>query len=258
MSERTFKVDNPPTKGDDVKAWQEWLNEQMAHWRVDYRLKVDGLYQPITRDLTASVVHGLGLASAMSAMAEGVTPELRTKLRNKRLTPDEVRRHNERERNWLPGFRSKHETKLVHTPLDKILSSSWGYHPPVHDGVDLICKPNAVGFAICKAEVIRADNGGWWGKGAPSPTVAAKGDGIVVLRSLVDVGPFKKDLRFCYGHAEHVRVEVGDVVDAGDPICLAGLANAWHFHFMVHDRNDARGVGDRDPMLFVNYAIKNG
>mgnify|MGYP006144078397 CR=1 FL=1 len=143
-------------------------------------------------------------------------------------------------------------------PLARILQSSWGYHPPVHDGVDLICKPRAAGLAICKAEVVRADNGGWWGKGAPSPAVAAKGDGIVIIRCLVNQGPFRKGLNFCYGHAEKVRVKVGEKVEAGQVICEAGLANAWHFHFMVNDNKDTRGVGDRDPMPYVNYAIKNG
>lgn len=257
MSARTFRVDNPPMRGPDVAAWQEWLNGQLRLWRVDLRIPEDGEYGAITRSTTASVCHGLGLPSAREALAAGVTPDLRVKLRRKRLTREDLARFAARA-DWRADFRERHARRDVSPPLARILQSSWGYHPPVHDGVDLICQPRAAGLAICRAKVVRADNGGWWGKGAPSAAARAKGDGIVVLRSLVDVGPFRRGLQFAYGHAEHVRVEVGDTVEAGQVICEAGLANAWHFHFMVNGRQDARGVGDRDPMPFVRYAQRHG
>jgi hypothetical protein len=173
----------------------------MKTWGVDYRLEPDGDYGALTRDLTASVCHGLGLASASSAMKNGVTPKLRQKLRYKDQTPAEKKRFKARAE-WRQAFKARHARKDVCSPLARILSSSWGYHPPIHDGVDLICAPRAAGLAICRAEVVRADNGGWWGKGAPSAAIAAKGDGIVVLRSLINDGPFTKGLNFCYGHAE--------------------------------------------------------
>ena len=47
----------------------------------------------------------------------------------------------------------------------------------------------------------------------------------------------------------------GQVVEAGEVIAHAGFANAWHVHFMVNGRSDAKGVGDRDPMPYVEYAI---
>lgn len=255
MADRTFKLVDPHMQGDDVKAWQETLNRQMRTWSVDHRGDVDGDYGAITRDLTATVLFGLGIDQ--DAMKDGVSAELRIKVRNKRLTAAERTRFAARAV-WRGKLRKRYEHKSVAPPLSKILSSSWGYHPPVHDGVDLICPPNAAGFAICSGTIIRADAGGWWGKGAPSAAVAAKGDGIVVLKCDVDVGPFRRGLRFCYGHAEHPSVKVGDHVKAGELICRAGLANAWHFHFMVNARGDAKGVGDRDPMPFVNYACKHG
>jgi len=253
---RTFKITKPLVEGPDVATWQQDLNAQMKVWRVDYQLKVDGKYAQVTREMTATVCHGLGLASAASAMKDGVTHELRSKLRNKRLTLSEKARFKARAK-WRAELRKRHASSDVSPPLGKILQSSWGFHPPVHDGVDLICNPRAAGLAICKAKVIRADNGGWWGKGAPSPAVAAKGDGILVLRCLVNVGPFKPGLNFCYGHAEHMRVKVGETVQAGQVVCEAGMANAWHFHFMVNGRTDDRGVGDRDPMKFINYTLKS-
>ena len=260
MSERTFQVVNPPMRGGDVRAWKVSLNEQMETWGVDHRLPIyededRNLYDAATRSLTATVAHGLGLPSASSAMAEGVTPELRIKLRNKRQTPDDKVRFKARTA-WRKALARRYASPDVSPPLAVILEDSWGYHPPVHDGIDLICRPRAAGLAICKAKVVRADNSGWWGKGAPSPAVAAKGDGIVILRSLTDAGPFKPGLNFCYGHAERTRVDVGDVVEAGQVICEAGLANAWHFHFMVNGRSDAKGVGDRDPRPYLDYARK--
>lgn len=147
-------------------------------------------------------------------------------------------------------------TPSVARPLKSVLADSWGYHPPVHDGIDLICPARAPIYAMVRSRVLRADTGGWWGK-SPSGDVT-KGDGIVVLECLESVGPFRKGLRVCYGHAERPTVQVGQVVPAGARIGEAGLAVAWHIHLMVHGRNDARGVGDRDPGPFYRYAMKHG
>jgi hypothetical protein len=259
VSDRTFIIESPHMRGDDIKQWQRTLNRQMRTWDVDYELEADGDYGLLTRSLTASVCHGLGLASATEAMAHGVTPALRMKLRNKDLTPKELERYHGKRAKWRDGFRRRHLNKDVSPPLTKILQSSWGWTPPVHDGVDLICKENAPLLAICKAKVIRADAGGWWGKGAAPSNghPVSDGDGIIVLRSLVDVGPFKPTLNFGYGHAEGATVSVGDVVEAGDVIGRAGWAVLPHIHLMANARTDAKGVGDRDPMPFVKYAIAN-
>src|SRR6478609_3975924 len=85
-------------------------------------------------------------------------------------------------------------------PLKQITTDTWGYHPPVHDGVDLICPPREPALAVCRCEVVRVSPSGWWGKGAPSdPVLKAKGDGVIVLRSLVDAGPIRKGMNFVYG-----------------------------------------------------------
>jgi murein DD-endopeptidase MepM/ murein hydrolase activator NlpD len=259
MSDRTFELTSPHMTGDDIEQWQMTLNRQMKTWDVDYRLDPDGDYGSLTRSLTASVCHGLGLASASIAMEHGVTPQLRIKLRDKDLTTEERERYEGPRAEWRAAFRKRHQTKDVSLPLTKILQSEWGWNPG-HDGVDLICKPKAPLLAICKGEVVRADPAGWWGKGArPSNGhPVSDGDGIVVLRSVVDVGPFKKRLNFAYGHAENPQVKPGQVVEAGEVIAHAGFANAWHVHFMVNGRTDAKGVGDRDPMPFVEYAIAHG
>lgn len=95
---------------------------------------------------------------------------------------------------------------------------------------------------------------GWWNK-APTGDVA-KGDGIIVLRCEVDRGPFRKGLNIGYGHAEKAVVREGQRVKAGDHIGHAGLAVASHVHVMINDRSDTRGVGDRDPRPYYEYAQK--
>jgi murein DD-endopeptidase MepM/ murein hydrolase activator NlpD len=152
---------------------------------------------------------------------------------------------------------ARHDRALVATPIRRILSSSWGYHPGVHDGVDLICEEDAPCYAICDGTVVDVRSGGWWGKGAPAdPALREKGNGIIQIRCDVDAGPFRKGLVFAYGHAEKATVKVGDKVHAGDQVGHAGFANAWHLHFMVHAGGHLRGIGDRDPPPFVRYAIE--
>lgn len=257
MSEpRTFKVTQPHMKGDDVKRWQREIREEFERMSIDFPIIADGDYGVATRDATASLCNALGIVHG-TAMKNGVTPALRTKLRNRDLSAAEKKRYSgQKAKEYRRALRDKHKEGGVCSPLAKITASSNGYSS-WHDGVDLICPRDAPGFAVCKAKVIRADNGGWWGKGAPSPAVAAKGDGITIIRSLVNIGPIKKGMNFAYGHAEANRVRVGEVVEAGQRINKAGMANAPHFHFMVNMRSDDRGVGDRDPMPIVRYCIEH-
>lgn len=256
MSQRTLKITAPHMTGPDVIGWQRTLNDQMITWGVDYRLKADGDYGITTRSLGQSVRHGLGIAPEESR--DGFTPELRVRMRNKSLEPEELERfHSDELMAWRKAFKAKHEKGGVAAPLAKILTHANGWSG-WHDGVDLICPRDSPGFAMCAATVVRADEGGWWGKGAPADRkIREAGDGIVIIRALVDVGPIKKGMNFCYGHAEQPRVKVGQRVDAGDWICRAGMANAPHFHFMVNGRDDDRGLGDRDPWPIIDFCIRN-
>jgi murein DD-endopeptidase MepM/ murein hydrolase activator NlpD len=152
---------------------------------------------------------------------------------------------------------AKAAERKVHAPVDKILTDTWGYHPPGHDGVDVICEPDAVLRAMVKSKVIDVRTGGWWGK-APSGDVW-KGDGIIQIEVLEDVGPFRKGQHIGYGHAEKPYVKVGQIVVAGQPLGHAGLAVAWHIHLMVNNGEvGLRGVGTRDPRPLLDYAVKNG
>lgn len=135
--------------------------------------------------------------------------------------------------------------------------------PNGHDGIDLICAEDAPIRAMVKSRVVRVSAGGWWGNNPqPSPGhPISDGDGIIVLESLVDVGPFKPGLHLGYGHAEHATVKVGQVVEAGEVVGKAGYARTPHVHFMVNDDAPVnglyRGVGDRDPRPFLDYAKEN-
>lgn len=150
----------------------------------------------------------------------------------------------------------------VHVPIAPILAHSNGWAPG-HDGVDLISESSDEGWAICDGVIVDVRSSGWWGKGAQASHghPISDGDGIVQLQCSVDTGPFRKGMVFGYGHAEHARVEVGEQVKAGEVICHAGFANAWHFHFMVNGGDKRRadggfsGVGTMDPWPFVQYAM---
>lgn len=148
--------------------------------------------------------------------------------------------------------------KRVAMPLERIIQDDWGYHGSAHDGIDLICEEDAPIFAICEGVVIDVRAGGWWGKGArPSPGhPVSDGDGIIQIRCTVDAGPFRKGMHFGYGHAEHAVVREGQKVKAGQRLGRAGIANAWHVHFMANDGSTLRGVGNIDPRPYLNYAQK--
>lgn len=268
MSDRTLKVAAPPMKGDDVRGWQTDLLAIYAVWKVDHPLKTDGVYGVGTRSATAEVLYGLGISA--SAMKDGVTPALRIKVRSVlKGGNDDQRTKAERERSgkrkkWRADLRERYGVGLhVAPPLAKIITSAHGFKAG-HDGVDLICPPNATAYAICDAQVVDVRPGSWWGN---NPTGdASRGDGIIQIECRTDVGPFVRGMVFGYGHAEHAVVSKGEVVRAGEPLGKAGFANAWHLHFMARGAMTASekaqgrpsGVGTRDPMPFVRFAIEKG
>ncbi len=253
MSERTFKV---PMKGSDVKAWQDTIRKEFKHLGIDCPIKSDGVYGVHTRTYTAALLRARGIV-AKRAMENGVTPELRIKVRNRELNGTETQRfHAKTTKDYRAQLKKQWAPKKVHQPVSNILADSWDYHPPVHDGIDVICKPNAALFAMVKSKVIDVRASGWWGKTPSGDT--SKGDGIIQLEILENVGPFKKGQHIGYGHAEHARVKVGEIVEAGETIGLAGLAVAWHIHLMLNDGSTNKGIGNRDPRAILEYSKKHG
>lgn len=256
---RTFKIQASVMEGSDVREWQELIIDVGKSWGVDFPLKVDGKYGMATRSFGKMVLFGRGFSHEQ--LDSGITPWLRLLTRNPEDRPLAVRERAAQP--WRRHFRdnlrekfAKRVGKNVAAPIGKIITMTWGYHPGVHDGIDLICGAKAPIFALCDGEVIDVRPGGWWGN-SPSGEVW-KGDGIIQIRSLTNDGPFRKGMHFGYGHAEGSDVKIGEKVEAGDKLGEAGLAVAWHIHLMANNGEfGLRGKGSMDPRRFVDYAIAN-
>jgi len=256
---RTFKVDNPLMKGSDVKTFQRRIKELFKKMNIDCPIKADGIYGTHTRAYAAALVHANGM-SATVQMKDGVTPKLREKLRNVdgSLTAAQKKtKASAKRKAYRNDLRKRWSQQRVAKPVNTILADSWDYHPPVHDGIDVICAPNAPIFAMIRSKVVDVRSGGWWGK-APSGDVT-KGDGIIQLEVLETVGPFRKGDHIGYGHSEKACVKVGQIVQAGQLLGHAGLAVAWHVHLMLNDGSvGTRGVGNKNPRAILEYTKKNG
>jgi murein DD-endopeptidase MepM/ murein hydrolase activator NlpD len=199
-------------------------------------------------------------------LADGLTPELRTKLRHKHLTPEQASLSRARKKDWLVRFRKRHADNKVSLPTPIIEGDTWSWWPPsgpnqgkVHDGVDIIAPWNAPMLAPVRSKVVRADADGWWGKGA-APSAGhpiGDGDGIIILEVLEAVGPFRKGMHVCYGHGEHAAVDEGQVVRAGEFIGRVGWAKTSHIHWMINETAPVDGFytgrGDRDPTPYLAF-----
>lgn len=256
MSDRTFKLDKTTMEGEDVKEWQQTLLKEFKHLKIDNApIALDGIYGPTTRSISAVFLKASGLSPNL--VKNGITPHLRRKIRDRRFTELELKKRGSSEiKLFRAELRARWAETKVHTPATKILADSWGYHPGVHDGLDLIVPPDVPIFAMVKSKVIDVRSGGWWGK-APSGNVNL-GDGIIQLEVLEDTGPFKKGMHIGYGHAEKAKVRVGQTVKPGQVIGHAGLAVAWHIHLMVNDGKTTKGIGNVNPEPLYRYAVQNG
>lgn len=259
MSDRTFKVESPPMKGNDVEAWQESIVALFKKFKLPCPLKTDGVYGVGTRSMTSALVYACGL-SPKRELKNGVTPELRVKLRANKLTPAQSKVIGSKPwQTHMAKLKKQWTPVKVHTPVTKIVTDDWGFHPGVHDGEDVVTLPDPPIFAMVKCKIIDVRSAGWWGLGAPTnPKLKAKGDGIIQMEVLEDIGPFKYGMHIGYGHAEKATVKVGQIVNAGTMVGHAGFANAWHIHLMVNDGSTTKGIGTMDPRPFVDYAVKHG
>lgn len=254
---RTFKIQSPAMHGTDIRVWQELIKGIARSWGIHLPLKVDGVYGMATRSFSKTVCFALGFTH--DQLDDGITPWIRSLTRNPNMRTDgmDERKLGEYRKDFRDALRKKYERNDpdVAAPIGKILTMTWGYHPGVHDGIDLICGPNAPIYAICDAKVVDVRSSGWWGK-APSGNVAL-GDGIIQLECLTDDGPFRRGMHLGYGHAEKSSVHVGQHVKAGHVLGHAGLAVAWHVHFMANHGHTMRGIGEFDPEPLVRYALKH-
>lgn len=262
MADVTLYVKNPHMKGDLVKSWQQEIKAEFKKMDIDCPIEIDGFYGVGTRGFTASLCYALGMIPE-NVMENGVTPELRTRIRNRLLTDAEVKRMAERV-DWRRRLRERYASAAVsgvHRILKVVLTDDWGYHPGVHDGIDVVTTRSAQIFAPVRSKVIDVRGGSWWGKGAApsSGFPVSAGDGIVQLEVLESIGPFKEGFHIGFGHCENASVKVGQILDPGDKVAKVGIANSsWHTHLMYNDGGTTRGVGNRDPRPMLDYAQKNG
>lgn len=257
---RAFVVKKPFMKGEDVKDWQRRIRSEFKkQFDIDCPIEPDGVFGKHTLGYSAALVHAMGL-SAEKQLADGVTPELRKKIRDHELTGLQKKARDSKKRTeYRADLKRKWEPRKVHKITPKITTDAWGWHPGVHDGVDVCTPADAILFAMVKCEVIDVRASGWWNLGAPNdPSLKAKGDGIIQVKVLETVGPFRKGMHLAYGHAEKAKVKVGQVIPAGTVLGHAGFANAWHTHFMANRNSDLRGVGTLDPRPLIEYAEKHG
>lgn len=261
---RTFKIQAPQMKGGDVEAWEEELKGLFREIGISAPIVSNGVYGDIDRSYTKSFAYAIG-HDASKLIEHGVTPAVRSELRHwrERATSSQRKRMDERV-DWRRRLRDRYSRLRdadqgdVSLFIKKLLQDSWGYHPGVHDGVDMISLPDVPIYAPVRCKVIDVRSGGWWGLGAPSdPALRAKGDGIVQLEILETVGPFKRGDHIGLGHAEKARVKEGDVVSAGHWVANTGFANAWHIHCMQNDGSTSRGIGNKDPRPMIDYSIKH-
>jgi murein DD-endopeptidase MepM/ murein hydrolase activator NlpD len=237
------------------KALNNFTDKRLAEVR---RIEEDGTAGKQTRNRVLQCKWWLGYRDEERSREwdDGFLWRLRNPLTVKEGVQGKAAIERGQERRDAQKARVRRENESdVHSPL-VFTQDSWGYNPPGHDGVDLICAENAPLYAMTDGKIVRVSDD-WWGAGNPGGATGDRGDGIIVLRCSVDDGPFFPGLNICYGHAEHPTVRVGEQVKAGEIIGRAGLANAWHIHLMVNDNADVRGVGDRDPRPFYRYAMEH-
>lgn len=263
MSTRTFRIQSPQMKGPDIKSWEQELKELFAGIGIDAPIVDNGFYGAIDRSYLKSFVYAIGWDPHV--LEHGVAPELRSQLRHWKETQTEGAQKRMDERlDWRRRLRERYhkmqteDQGQVSLFLTKLLADSWGYHPGVHDGIDLISLPDVPIYAPFECEVIDVRSGGWWRLGAPAnPALRAKGDGIVQLKVLESIGPVKKGWHIGLGHAEKARVKIGDVVEAGTWVANTGFANAWHIHCMLNTGATIMGVGNLNPQAMIDYTIEH-
>jgi len=241
---RTFKVTKPHTKSKAVRGFQRDLNARFKRWKINIHVSEDGEYGPATRHAARQVMLGLGIA--ISDSKGGITPALRTKIRNpSRRTPEE-RARAKRHRSYLERLRKRvnsrgalrlrayHEAKRMHD-LD-IRESGFNRGKMV----DQIIRANqgALGEAWC------GDFMAWCYRKAGSKAVNRSWAGVAAVGGLAGVkrtkNPRKGDLvRFGFPPKDHIGMFVSWCNANGSPVAM-GQAS----HVKSLDGNTGGSGGD--------------
>jgi hypothetical protein len=105
---RTFVLISPNMEGDDIKQFQRTLNTRFEAWNIDKRIPDDGAYGSDTRHAAQQVCEGLGILHEQ-AMRRGVTPELRSKIRNPQRRTEQERARSERRKEYRAKLRERYK-----------------------------------------------------------------------------------------------------------------------------------------------------
>ena len=262
IAHRDLVVTDPPMRGRDIANLNRAVRQRLEMRRIDIPSPMHDMFTQAAALAAVEAGYYLGLLEATVLATDNgrrvCTQGAQTIIREPERRTDEQRARAKARQPQVargPRYYAELSGGSVAVPVDPIHADSHGFKAG-HDGVDLICDADDVVYAICDAKVIDVRAGGWWGKGAQASHghPIEHGDGIIQIECLVDKGPFRKGLHFGYGHAEKAVVKAGQRVKAGQKLGHAGFANAWHLHFMVNGGGTTKGIGDRDPMPFVNFA----
>ncbi|HEV2772514.1 MAG TPA: peptidoglycan DD-metalloendopeptidase family protein [Thermoleophilaceae bacterium] len=102
-----YRVTSPPMKSPRIRSLQRLLNHRFAKWRVNYRIREDGEYGPATHHAARRVAYGLGVAGGR--LANGLTPELRKKIRHPDSRSTRERERARRRGPWIRALRRRHK-----------------------------------------------------------------------------------------------------------------------------------------------------
>ncbi len=118
-----------------------------------------------------------------------------------------------------------------------------------HAGVDISMAEGTPLIALCRG-TIAAVSHTWYSSSN------GKGQGLVTIKSGVQVGPFPPGTMFGYGHPDTIFVKVGDTVEAGERIALSGNPGGGpHLHFFVNTAGVAGGNGNTNPTAIAKALL---
>jgi murein DD-endopeptidase MepM/ murein hydrolase activator NlpD len=108
MSDTVLRIKSKPMAGPTAKTWENDLKAWFKHWQIAYPLKRDGRYTEADRKAGERVLYGLGIDTSL--MENGVTPELRSKVRHGELTDEEHKRYKSKQRTeWRDKLRDNYK-----------------------------------------------------------------------------------------------------------------------------------------------------
>jgi murein DD-endopeptidase MepM/ murein hydrolase activator NlpD len=222
---RTFRLTKPELMhGRDVKAFQQLVNARFAAWAIAGRIGEDGVYGIETRHAAHQVALGLGLTSA--DYAHGITPAMRSLMRNpRRRTPEQLKRARAR-RGWLAKLRKREKGASGRYPLSvrgKLIGTPFaGTHRLGNWQSD-----NAVDLGIPVGTAMIAVDSGRVVKVSPHAQDGSRfaGDAITI------VGDHGNSFFYKHGVSS---VKVGQRVHKGQKIGTSGSASGVpHLHFGI-------------------------